>query len=933
MYRKWFVNSCQKGLVLLGCLAAYLGGYAQVGEVLWEENFNSLDEEIWNIDVGDGCDQGLCGWGNQELQWYSEDNVSIEPVPGEPGNTALVLEARNQGVNSKAFTSGKIQSNAKLAVQYGMIEVRMRVPNLQTGLWPAAWLLGTSTIGWPGKGEIDIMEMGHAQAERARQGLPNADLNSYVGSNLIFAADAACSDGNPSCAASIAYDVEYNTPYVASTPLSNRFVTYRLYWTSETIRFTITDNGTEYDLYEAPFVIGEESTEFQQPFYLLLNLAVGGTFTDATSNGQVTAPLPAKMYVDYIRVSKYNGEGEIFRGNINPPETGTFGVFTDDTPTTNQLQAGVTSDIYAWGNLVEGNTPPYEGSEVIAWQFNAPNSWFGGGIVTRQARDMSNFEEGNLKFKIKIPANVSFRIGITDTYTNESYVEFPANQTKYGLVRNGEWGEATIPISEIKGDLIALQSMQYLFAIASVDGAFPASNFQLAIDDVYWEGGGSGPDPVLTSIKVSPASASVDVNGTQQFTAQALDQNNNPIEAPIRWAASSGTISNAGLFRGTTAGTVTVTASSGDISGTATVTVNAVNSGVTVPARLEAEDYTSMSGVQLEATTDTDGGQNVGWIEAGDWLEYEINVPASGSYTLNYRVASETTGGSIAFSVDGANQATTSFGATGGWQIWETVSETVSLAAGSHIIRLTASTGGWNINWWAVEETGGGNDVFSQQIEAEDYSVMAGVQTETCLEGGLNVGYLDAGDWMVWDVDVPSSGRYQIDYRVASTNGNGAFQLEKAGGSPVYGSPVGVPNTGGWQNWTTVSQTVNLPAGPQQIAISVQTGDWNLNWLKISSSTSSARVAGTEATPKSLVTTALEEKAVMIYPNPTRDELDIAGLGKHDEVLLYDAMGKLLRKYQYASSASHLDVRSLESGMYFLRVSGSEARTFKFIKK
>ena len=683
------------------CLLLSVSSYAQVGEVIWEENFNALDADVWNIDVGDGCDQGICGWGNQELQWYSEDNVSIAPIPGESGNNALVLEARNQASNGKGFTSGKIQSNGNLAVQYGLIEVRMRVPDLQTGLWPAAWLLGTSTIGWPGKGEIDMMEMGHAQAERARQGYPDANVNSYVGSNLIFAADAACSDANPNCAASTAYDVDYNKPYVATTPLSDRFVIYRLYWTSENIRFTILDDGTEYDLYEAPFVIGEESTEFQQPFYLLLNLAVGGTFTDAATDPQVTAPLPAKMYVDYIRVSEYNGEGEVFYGNVNPPETGTFGIFTDETLVTNTLQAGISSDIYAWGNLVAGTTEPYEGSEVIAWQFNAPNSWFGGGIVSRQARDMSNFEEGNLKFAIKIPADVSFRIGITDTYTNESYVEFPANQIKYGLVRNGEWGEVTIPISELRGDLIALQSMQYLFAIASVDGAFPTSNFQMGIDNIYWEGGGDT-DPVLASIEVSPGSATLSVNDTQQFSAQAFDQDGNSMDANLSWAATGGTISNSGLFTGTAPGNVTVTASAGNVSGTATVTVSETNQGVSIPARLEAEDYSEMSGVQLEATSDTDGDQNVGWIEVGDWLEYELYVPTTSDYTVSYRVASATSGGAIALTEDGVNRATTSFGATGGWQSWTTVNETVRLTAGAHTIRLTASTGGWNINWLTI---------------------------------------------------------------------------------------------------------------------------------------------------------------------------------------------------------------------------------------
>ncbi|UII19971.1 carbohydrate-binding protein [Fulvivirga ligni] len=910
-------------IVFLAGMLLNLNGFGQIGNVLWEENFNTFNGDIWNIDTGDGCDQGLCGWGNQELQWYSENNVYIGQVPGEPGNNALILEARNDGSNGYAFTSGKIQSNANLAVQYGLIEIRMRVPNLETGLWPAAWLLGTTTIGWPGKGEIDVMEMGHALAERQRQGHGTESVNNYVGSNLIFAADAACSDQNPSCAASTAYDVDYNKPYVSSTPMNDRFVTYRLYWTSSDIRFTITDNGIEHDLYEAPFVIGEESTEFQQPFYLLLNLAVGGTFTDSRANGQVTAPLPAKMYVDYIRVSEYNGEGQVFFGNINPPETGTFGVFTDNTPTSNKLQAGSSSDIYAWGNLVEGNTAPYEGDNVIAWQFNNPNNWFGGGIVTRQARDMSNFEDGNLKFKIKIPANVSFRIGITDNYTNQNYVDFPANQTKYGLVRNGEWGEATIPVSDIKGGLIALASMQYMFAITSMDGDLPTSNFQLGLDDIYWEGGGGEPNQVLTSINVTPGSASIDVNGTQQFSAQAYDQNGTAMAANFSWSSSGGSINANGLFTGSSAGTFTVTATAQGVNGSATVTVNNVNTGVTIPAKLEAEAYTNMSGVQLEGTNDTGGGQNVGWIEAGDWMEYEINVPSGGAYTVNYRVASETAGGSIQISQDGNALATTSFGATGGWQTWSTVSETVNLSSGNHTIRITANTGGWNINW--IEFEGGGNPGFSQTIEAEDYAVSAGVQTEACSEGGQNVGYIDANDWMVWNVNLPAAGTYTVEYRVASANGGGNLQLENAGGAPVYGF-VSIPNTGGWQNWTTVSHSVQLNAGAQQIAIKVVAGGWNINWLRISSSSAASARKSSEATDNE----ALDYK---IYPNPTSSILNIRVSGDaQPRAAIIDVSGRAVMNKTVNGGV--IDVSSLKPGLYTVLIqSGDKMISQRFIKE
>ena len=463
----------------------------QIGNLLFEDNFNSLNSNNWTPNEGDGCAIGLCGWGNQELQWYSSNNLSIEDVPGEPGNKALVFQARNDNIGGRAFSSGKIDSQHKLAVQYGMIEVRMRVPDLATGLWPAAWMLGTSTASWPAKGEIDMMEMGHRAQARADSGHAGANINSYVGANAIFYADAACVPENPTCAAMTAWQTD--NAYVAAQPLSNRFVTYRTYWTDSQLRFTVVDNGVEYDMYDAPISITAESSELQQPFYLLANLAVGGNFTDAANNSQVTAPLPGKMYLDYIRVYQLNGQGQVFSGNINPPETGSFGVFTDSTAVSNSLQPGVSSDIYIWNqsSVVAGNTAPAEGNNVIAWQYVAPNQWFGGGVHARQLRDMSNFADGTVSFRIKIPADVSFRIGIADDYTNQNWITFPANESKYGLVRNGDWGQVTIPVADLRGSLIALQALSGMFYIASVDGQLPGYSFQFAIDDIVWHGGGN----------------------------------------------------------------------------------------------------------------------------------------------------------------------------------------------------------------------------------------------------------------------------------------------------------------------------------------------------------------------------------------------------------------------------------------------------------
>ncbi|GAB1415870.1 hypothetical protein MASR2M117_12760 [Paludibacter sp.] len=301
-------------LILAGLFLLAVSVKAQVGQIIWQDNFNQVDPAVWNTIIGNGCDDAAgCGFGNQELQYYSDNNVSIEPIAGEAGNNALVIQAKRESIGSNQFTSAKLTSLSKMAIKYGVIEVRMKSPNLQTGLWPALWLMGTNheSAGWPQCGEIDMMEMGQSAAERARQGFGGTSVNNYVGSNLIWYSPEACTSANTDCAASIAFDTYYNQPYISTAALHERYLIYRLYWDDKSIRFTVEDEGNEYDLYTNPFPITSKETAFQQPFYFIMNLAVGGTFTDATNNGQVTAPLPAKMYVDYVRVRKWNGKGEV----------------------------------------------------------------------------------------------------------------------------------------------------------------------------------------------------------------------------------------------------------------------------------------------------------------------------------------------------------------------------------------------------------------------------------------------------------------------------------------------------------------------------------------------------------------------------------------------------------------------------------------------
>ncbi len=473
---------------------------AQVGNLLWEENFNDLDN--WIKDTGNGS----WGWGNGELQYYSEDNVDIAAVPGETGNTALRLTARqesgpgivDQWGNPLNYTSGKVISKSKVSLQYGMIETRVRVPDLDLGGWPAVWLLGMSNLDWPFKGEIDMMEMGSSQAFRdlhdthnGGNGLNNSTVNQVVGANAIFYTEEAVTPLNPSGAASLSWDPDddYVRPYYNHTsPLTERFLTYRLYWDENSLQMTVVDNNVEHDLFATPFAIDDESDEFRQPFYLIANLAVGGAFTDAYNLGDpgtgqpVSMPYPAEMYVDYIRAYEWNGQGDV---HLGPPtaQKGSYGIFTDNTPTNGELTIGIDSDIYVWeGTLTDGTIAPNEGDNAMSWQTTG-QGWFGAGVLSHQPLNLFEFGEGHLNFDINVPANVTFKIGIIDAWGNQEYVEFPAFQTKYGLTRNGEWGQASIPVSDIRGEAIDLQMLSYSFVILEENGV--AANF--AVDNIYWD--------------------------------------------------------------------------------------------------------------------------------------------------------------------------------------------------------------------------------------------------------------------------------------------------------------------------------------------------------------------------------------------------------------------------------------------------------------
>lgn len=231
---------------------------------------------LWGYDLGDGTALGLpAGWGNNELQVYTNnsDNVHVE-------NGLLVITARQVGDNE--YTSARLTTQVNFDQQYGRFEARMRLP-LGKGIWPAFWLLGNDCDEnpWPQCGEIDVMEyLGDA---------PTVIFGSAHGPGYN-AGDSISKeyelDGGRFDTGFHVFGVEWGPNYI------NYYVDGDLYQ-------QITPETTAEEAVEKDGVTNPGEWVFNRPFYIIMNIAVGGDLPGPPNEDTV---FPQRMYVDYVRV-------------------------------------------------------------------------------------------------------------------------------------------------------------------------------------------------------------------------------------------------------------------------------------------------------------------------------------------------------------------------------------------------------------------------------------------------------------------------------------------------------------------------------------------------------------------------------------------------------------------------------------------------------
>ena len=249
-------------------LIEYPEGY---DTLYWSDEFNdsTLNQSYWTYEIGDGSPN--TGWGNNEKQYYTNSNDLVN-------DGVLTIQAKKQDVGGYHYTSTRIKTQNKVKFTYGYVEAKIQLPQ-GNGLWPAFWMMPNNSVygGWPNSGEIDIMEA------RGR---------------LINESSSALHFSFPSG----------GHTYLSDKKTGHNITQYHKYaveWLQDSISFYVDDYcylSYNKNQWSTSGATSSDTAPFDQDFYIILNLAVGGNF-----DGGILPPdssLPAEMKVDYVRVFK-----------------------------------------------------------------------------------------------------------------------------------------------------------------------------------------------------------------------------------------------------------------------------------------------------------------------------------------------------------------------------------------------------------------------------------------------------------------------------------------------------------------------------------------------------------------------------------------------------------------------------------------------------
>ena len=437
--------------------------------LVWSDEFEgtSLNPENWSAETGYGSN----GWGNDEWQLYTNSPNNVSVAGGNLSISARCASPPSCGKRNGTITSARINSLNKFAFKYGKVEARIKPP-VGNGAWPAFWMLGRNfpSVGWPRSGEIDVME------------IHNLYSNEYTTHFTMHWCDDSITGPVP-CAydPGWTYDSQFRTDFSAS--LGDDFHVFSAEWDADGIIGKI--DGIPYFYLE---IDPGTMEEFLEEFFMLLNVAIGGTLGGAPD---ASTPWPQTMLVDYVRVYQADGGDGTFTIGAPPPAQ-ELGVYSESHTESVLPYSAIINGADFGGNVLNidqysTGTAPFDGSVSLEVIYNNTGSSFGGFLFNfTLGRDISYYQ--TLKFSIDTTA-MSQMANMNIELENPGQQKFAVQLASYTPTLSGNWATYEIPLTDFAG--ADLTNILYLgfWNPRTTGGALTFGT--LYFDDIHFAGGGS----------------------------------------------------------------------------------------------------------------------------------------------------------------------------------------------------------------------------------------------------------------------------------------------------------------------------------------------------------------------------------------------------------------------------------------------------------
>jgi beta-glucanase (GH16 family) len=425
----------------------------------WSDEFDGpqVSTDNWVYETGDGTLYGdNPGWGNNEKQLYTAEAANSYIQTDDKGNSVLVIEAIQNGTDPKyPYTSARMTTEGKQTFRYGKIEARIKLPYSQ-GVWPAFWTMGIDKpeCGWPGCGEIDIMEM-----------LGNQE--STVHGNVHYI------DSTKN------HNEDLGTVSLSTGKYSDDYHIYSIIWTPDNIQWLV-DNKEFHTK-----AIGPDMKEFTKSHYLLLNLAVGGFWPGYPDE---TSVFPQKMMIDYVKV--YEDRNLSAEAEVTGDSCETMGVpagiatsaISSTFPDFNDIK------LIAYGGgkspVASVSTIAIDGTSSV--QVTYPGGvWGGVYFQLNSVLDMSSYSGGKLVVSVNLPpdvVNFEVKLESNDGVGSLNLLDYPS------VAEDKGFSKYTIPLDDFVALGLNLANLKIPFALwnpKNAAGKFPACS--VLIDNIRFE--------------------------------------------------------------------------------------------------------------------------------------------------------------------------------------------------------------------------------------------------------------------------------------------------------------------------------------------------------------------------------------------------------------------------------------------------------------